>query len=199
MRGPFFQHVAGAFEAVRVKAEAAGEKFAHTPHTGELFSIQDEFLIQYLERVECQALVHRQSFRETAPHWAPPELPLTSADCEKMIRSKSAKIAVVGYYGRSLACASWSNIHLSFHDYVCGLLAYEFTPPCIRSDLALLREFTPHPFHGFDKSLCWGAHFRILEITQQLMKDEEIWHRCGMADYSEWMRSIIERIVRPPG
>src|SRR5262245_22326104 len=191
------KHVGGLLETIRLKANAAGEKFARTPYTDELFSIQDKFLFPYLERIECQALAHREWFRATAPHWAP-ELPLSPAEWEKMIASKSPKIAVVGYFGRSLACASWSNIHPLFGEYVAGLLAYEFTPPCIRADPALLKEYPPRVFQGFDKSLCWGVRFRISEIAEQLMKVEESWYRGGMGDDAAWMRSIIELIVRPP-
>src|SRR5262249_9524139 len=178
----FFQklerHVAGLFEEVQQKAAASGEKYAHTPHTNELFPVHDGFLIQYFERLVCRALKTRESFRQTAPHWAP-ELPLNPAEWEKMFRSKDAKIAVVGYYGRSLACADW-GAHLSFRDYVCGLLAYEHAPPCIRTDPGLLTEFSPNPsLQGFDKSLVWGVHPRIIEFTQQLMRAEEIWYSCG--------------------
>src|SRR5262249_18679649 len=127
------QHVGPLFEAVRAKAEAAGEKYGRTPYTRELFSIHDEAMFLHLEQAECRALAHRVGFRETAPHWAP-ELPLSSAECEKMIRSRDRKIAVVGFFGRSLACALWSNFHLRFRDYVSGLLACEHAPPCIRTD-----------------------------------------------------------------
>jgi len=195
----FFQklekHVVGVFDVVRLKAEAAGEKFARTPYTDELFSIHHEYMFPYLERTVCRALIHRQSFRETAPHWAPPELPLSPAEWEKMISGKSNRIALVGFYGRSLACAEWSNIHLSFYHYCSGLMACEYTPPCIRADLALLKEFPPHPFQGFDKSLCWGAHARIIEFTQLLMRNEEIWYGCGMADEAGRMRDAIELLM----
>jgi len=110
----------------------------------------------HLEQAECRALAHRASFRETAPHSAP-ELPLSSADCEKMIRGRDSKIALVGYFGRSLACANWSNIHLSFRDYACGLMAYERTPPCIRADPQLLKEFQPKLLAGFIGAYA-GAH-----------------------------------------
>jgi len=199
MRDPFFQalekHVGGLFEAVRAAADLAGERYGRTPYTNELFPIEDEFLIQYLERTICRALAHRTWFRETAPPWAP-ELPLSPAEWNKMICGKSKQIAVVGYFGRSLACAEWSNIHFSFADYVSGLMAYEHTPPSIRADPALLKEYPPRLLHGFDKSLCWGAHFRIIEFTQQLMRTEEIWWSCGMADDVKRMQDAIEQLLK---
>ena len=200
MREAFFQklekHVGDLFETVRQKADAAGEKFAHAPYTQELFPVQDEFLILYHERLVGRALITRESFRATAPHWAP-ELPISSDECEKAMRSKSAKIAVVGYFGRSLACADWSNIHLSFHDYACGLMACEHAPECIRTAPDLLKEFSPNPaLQGFDPSLCWGAHGRIIEFTQQLMRNEEIWWRSEMRDEAKRMRDVIELLMK---
>jgi len=199
MRDAFFQklerHVTGMFDVVWLKAEAAGEEFARTPYTGELFSIHHEAMFPYLERIVCQALAHRASFRETAPHWAP-ELPLSPAEWEKMIGSKSNQITVVGYFGRSLACAEW-NIHLSFRDYACGLMACEHTPKCIRTDPDLLKEFSPNPsLQGLDSSLCWGVHARIIEFTQLLMRNEEIWYGCGMADEAGRMRDAIELLMK---
>jgi hypothetical protein len=193
----FEQHVAGLFEAVRAKAEAAGEKYACTPLTDELFSVRHEAVLPYLERQVCRALAHRQSFRETAPHWSP-ELPLSSAEYEKMIGSKSCQIAVVGFFGRSLATANWGT-HLNFRDYVCGLMACEYTPPCIRLDVELRLEFPPREIIGFDRNLCWGSHERIYEIMQQLMREEEIWSRCGMADEAKEMRGAIVQLLRTDG
>src|SRR5262249_17090788 len=181
MRDPFFkkleQHVAGMFEAVRAAADLTGEQYARTPYTGELFSTQHDDLLPHLEQTVCRALAFREAFRETAPHWAP-ELPLSSAEYEKMIVSKNAKIALAGHYARSLACANWGP-HPSFHDYCCGVMAYEFTPSYIRTDPALLKEFPPRELPEFDHSLCWGTHKRIFEFTHLLMKNEEIWRRCG--------------------
>src|SRR5262249_13971453 len=197
MRHAFFkkleQHVGGLFEAVRTAANLTGERFGRTPYTDELFAVQGESLLPY-EQTVCRAVATREAFREHAPHWAP-ELPLSPAEWEKMIRSKDSKIAVVGYFGRSVACANWTS-HLAFYDYVCGLMACEFTPPCIRAYVELQLKFAPKPIAGFDRSLCWGVDKRIFEFTQQLMKTEKIWRYCGMTDDAKWIRSVIERIGR---
>ena len=130
----------------------------------------------------------------TAPPWAP-ELPLSSTEFEKMIGGKSNKIALVGYYGRSLACANW-GFHPSFYDHACGLMASEDTPERIRTDPELLREFPPRKLPGLDQSLCWGIYARLLDTMQQLIRVDEHWRYCGLTNDAAWVRSIIERIGR---
>jgi len=186
------QHVVGLLDEVRQKAEAAGEKYAYAPYTEEPFSIEDQSL--FLEQTVCCALAARAAFDETAPHWAP-ELPISSADCEKMIRGKSSKIALVGFYGRSLACANWGR-HLSFYDFVCGLLGSEFAPERIRNDLEVQLEFPARKLPGFDKALCWGVQDRLVETAQQLIRTEEHYRACGMSDEAKWMRSVIEQVLK---
>src|SRR5262249_45807834 len=152
MRDAFFQklerHVVGLFDEVRQKANAAGEEFCRTPYTEELFSVRCESL--FFEQMVCRALAARELFRETAPHWSP-ELPLNAAEWEKMISGKSNEIAVVGYFGRSWACANWGP-HPTFRDYVCGLMACEFTPSHIRDDSELRKEYPPRELPGLDQS-----------------------------------------------
>jgi len=126
-----------------------------------------------------------------------PELPLSSIDCERMIGGKSNEIALVGYFGRSWACADW-GIHPPFRDYACGLMACEHTPQHLRIDPELQLEYPPRPLEGLDPSLCWGIHIRLLEMEQQLLRAEENWRRCGMADDAAWMRSVIKQLVRAP-
>lgn|SRR5262245_5950137 len=193
MRDDLLRHVAGRFEILRLVADATGDEFVRTPYTDELFSARDDSLFPLFEHSVCRALAAREAFRQDAPPWAP-DLPLSSADCEKMIRSKSGKIALVGYYGRSLACANW-DVHLMFRDYACGLMACEYTAEHIRTDAALLKEFPPCELPGFDQSLCWNTHGRIFEFTQQLMRNEENWRRCGMKTDAAWARSVIERLT----
>ena len=189
---PLLRHVAAMFEAERVAADLADKKFAVAPYTGERFSIDDESLLP--EQAVCRALFMHASFRETAPTWAP-DLPLSSSDIEKMIQSKSNRIAVVGYFARSCACGNWSS-HPKFCDYVAGLLACEHTPERIRNDPQLLKEFPPRWLGGLDRSLCWGVRDRIVEMTRQLIKGEENWRRCGMAVDAAAMRSVIEQILK---
>ena len=186
--------VARLFEDERLRAVVAGEKFGRAPYIDELFQIEYTSLFPYLKHQICRALAARAAFRETAPHWAP-ELPLSSADIEKLIHCKNNWFVLVGYYARSLACANW-GIHPTFRDYACGLMACEFAPQHLRIDPELQVEFPPRELAGFDRALCWGTHDRIFEFTYQLMKNEEIWRRCGMADNAKWMRDSIEQLVR---
>jgi hypothetical protein len=194
MRDDLLRHVADKFELLRLVAEATGEEFVRTPYTEELVSARNESLFPFFEHSVCRALAARESFRQDAPPWAP-DLPLSSADCEKMICGRSSKIALVGYYGRSLACANW-GVHPMFRDYACGLMASPDTPEHIRADPALLKEFPPRELPGLDQSLCWNTFGRIFEFTQQLMRNEENWRRCGLAADAAWARSVIERITR---
>ena len=198
MRDAFFQklerHVTGLFDMVRLKAEAAGEEFCRAPYTEERIWIRGEAAFPLLTRGICLALVARESFRQDAPLDVP-ELPLAADEYEKLISSKSSKFAVVGYFGRSWACANWGP-HPTFRDYVCGLMACEHTPASIRGDPKLLKEFPPKPLAGLDQALCWGTRDRIFDFTQQLMRAEESWRRCGMADDAKWMRGVLERIMR---
>jgi len=195
--GPFQRierHVVELFEARRQAANAAGEDFVSAPYTEERFSIRRDSLFPFVQHQVCRALVARASFQVTAPPWAP-ELPLSSTEFEKMIGGKSNKIALVGYYGRSLACANW-GFHPSFYDHACGLMASEDTPERIRTDPELLREFPPRKLPGLDQSLCWGIYARLLDTMQQLIRVDEHWRYCGLTNDAAWVRSIIERIGR---
>lgn len=198
MRDAFFQkleqHVSGLFDEVRLRAEASGEEFIRTPYTDELVLTRDESLFPLFQcGVHC-ALAARESFQREAPPDVP-ELPLASVEYEKLIRSKSGKFALVGYFARSWACANWGP-HLSFYDYCYGVMASSYTPKHIRTDPALLKEFPPKPFGRFDKSLCWAVRERIFDFTQQLMRTEKNWRRSGMANDAKWMRGVIERLTK---
>jgi hypothetical protein len=188
------RHVVSLFEARRQAAIAAGEKIARAPYTEESFSVRRESLFRVVQTTACRALTARTSFQQDAPYWCP-ELPLNSTEFEKMIGGKSNKIALVGYYGRSLACANWS-FHPSFRDFCCGVLACEYTPEQIRSDPELLREFPPRELPDLDENLVWGIFGRIFEFARECIRNEEHWRRCGRMDDAEWMRGVIERITR---
>jgi hypothetical protein len=192
-RAKLERHVADMFETLRQAANAAGEEFARTPYTEELFSVRCEALFPHLEVTVCRALIAAEAFRQDAPPWAP-ELPVSSADWEKMIGGRSNKIALIGYYGRSWACANWGR-HPSFRDFACGLMACEHTPARIRTDPALLKEFPPRELAGLDRSLCWNTFGRIFEFTLQLIRAEESWRRCGRSGEARWMRDVLEQLV----
>jgi hypothetical protein len=187
------RHVVDMFEARRLAANATGKEFALTPYTEEPFSIRCESSFPLVRHMVCRAVAARESFRETAPHWAP-ELPLNSADCEKMISGKSNRIALVGYFGRSWVCANWGS-HPTFRHYACGLMACEYTPEHTRNDPELQREYPPRELPGLDQSLCWGIHYRIVDTTTQLMRAEEHWRHCGLSEDAAWIRGILERLV----
>jgi len=140
------------------------------------------------------ALFARKKFRETGPPWAP-ELPLTSPDYEKMICSEDGRIALVGFFANSLACANWSKSHPPFFVYAAGALACPDTPEHIRTDLSLLQEFPPTLLSELDENLCWGAFDRTLEFTQQFMRQTEHLFHCGMLEEAARMEDIIKRIT----
>src|SRR5215831_20335945 len=118
------RQVTGAFDIVRLTAEAAGETFARTPYTDERFSIQDDPAL--LAHGVCLALAARVSFRQEASPDLP-ELPLASAEREKLIGSKNAEFAVLGFFGRSRASGNWGP-HPVFRIYARGLMKCEYTP-----------------------------------------------------------------------
>src|SRR5215475_8124034 len=82
------QHVAVAFEVLKLMAEHDGKRFARLPYLNDPYEPECETLIPHYQRQVCAALAAREWFRQHAPPWAP-ELPLSSADIVKLISSKS--------------------------------------------------------------------------------------------------------------
>src|SRR5262249_49335686 len=156
-------------------------------------SIQDDPAL--LAHGVCLALAARVSFRQEASPDLP-ELPLASAEREKLIGSKNAEFAVLGFFGRSRASGNWGP-HPVFRIYARGLMKSEYTPERIRTDPTMLRKFPPKPLGGLDDpSLVWGAHERLFDFTQQCIRNEDAWRRSGMTDDAKWMRGVLEQLLR---
>ena len=188
------RHVERLFENARLKAVAAGKIYARVPYLEDLFPV--EYKSSLFQRQVCRALAAREWFRQHAPPWSP-ELPLSSSEIEKLIRSKSNRIAVVGYFAASLATCNWDfKKHPTFQVYAAGALASPYCPDHLRTDPELRKEFPLCPLEELDQSLCWGTHARIVETAQGLMRTEEHWRRCGLSEDAKWMRGVIERITR---
>jgi len=185
------------FENERMRAVAAGKKFATVPYLDDLFAVEYTSLFPHIKRQVCAALAARECFRGIAPPWAPGLLPLSSTDIGKLVHSKNNRFVLVGHFAASLAASNWNiKTHPTFQVYAAGVMACPYTPSRIRNDPELLKEFPPRPLEGLDRSLCWNVYERIFEFTQQLMKNEEHWRRCGMADDARWARSVIEEITQ---
>jgi len=180
------------FKNELLRAVATGEKFGAVPFLDDSFAVECESLFPQIQRIVCRALSARELFRMHVP-WAP-ALPLSSADCEKMIRDKNSRIALAGYFARSWALANWSSAHPSFYRYARGATASKHTPERIRTDPALLKQFPPTPLKGLDRNLCWGVHYRLLETQQQLVRAEEVWRHSGMADDAKWAQGMLEKL-----
>jgi hypothetical protein len=139
------QHVERLFAAERLKAVVAGKKYAIAPYIDDQFPVHCEPLFPHYKRMMVAALSARKKFRETGPLWAP-ELPLASSEYEKMIRDKDSRIALVGFFANSLACANGSKFHPLFYVYAAGAMECPDTPEHIRNDPQLRKEFPPVSF-----------------------------------------------------
>jgi hypothetical protein len=188
------QHVERLFAAERLKAVVAGKKYAIAPYIDDQFPVHCEPLFPHYKRMMVAALSARKKFRETGPLWAP-ELPLASSEYEKMIRDKDSRIALVGFFANSLACANWSKFHPLFYVYAAGAMECPDTPEHIRNDPQLRKEFPLCELQELDENLCWGAFDRTLEFTQQFMRRTEHLFHCGMLEEAARMEDIIKRIT----
>jgi len=189
------QHVDVAFKVLRMMAGFEKKRFARLPYLDDPYQPECETVIPHYQRQVCAALAAREWFRAHAPPWAP-ELPLCSADIEKLINSKSPAIAVVGYFAASLAACNWDiEKHPTFQVYAAGVMACEFAPTHIRTDPKLLKEFPPRELSGIDQGLIWGLSDRTLEFMQGLMRSEEHLRRCGLSEDAKQMRAVIQQIT----
>src|SRR5262249_27911752 len=189
------QHVDVAFEVRRMMAGFEEKRFARLPYLDDPYEPECETLIPHYQRQVCAALAAREWFRQHAPHWAP-ELPLSSTDIEKLIRSKSPAIALVGFFAASLAACNWDfKNHPTFQIYAAGVLASPYASDHLKKDLKLLREFPPRELPGLDQGFIWGLSNRTLEFAQQLMRSEEHFRRCGLSEDAKQMRGVIQQIT----
>src|SRR5262249_34544581 len=189
------QHVADAFEVLKLTAARVGERYAFLPYLDDPYQPECETLIPHYQRQVCAALAAREWFRQHAPPWSP-ELPLSSSDIEKLVRSKSPAIALIGFFAASLAACNWDiEKHPTFQVYAAGVMACEFAPTHIRTDPKLLKEFPPRELSGIGQGLIWGLSDRTLEFTQGLMRSEEDLRRCGLSEDAKQMRAVIQQIL----
>jgi len=187
------QHVEKVFELGRLQAILAEKKYGIVPYLGGQFPLDCERLFPHYKRMMVAALSARKKFRETGPRWGL-ELPLASSDYEKMIRDKDSRIALVGFFANSLACANWGS-HPLFFVYASGVMGCEHTPEHIRNDPQLRKEFPPCELQELDENLCWGAFDRTLEFTQQFMRQAEHLFYRGMLEEAAWMEDLVKRIT----
>ena len=182
------------FENERLRAVATGKEFGEVPYLGDFFMVGYPPLFSHIKRQVCRALAAREWFRQHAPPWAP-ELPLSSSDIGKLIRSKSPAIALVGYFAASLAACNWDiEKHPAFQIYAAGAMASEFAPTRIRTDPKLLKEFSPRELAGVGEGLIWGLSDRRVNFMYELIRSEEHLRRCGMATAAKEMRGMIEQV-----
>lgn len=102
-----------------------------------------------------KAQLARQHFALHGPTDAPP-LPL-GYDERESVKGTSPLGTIVGLYARSLeSCRYDLELHPSFYDYACGVLASEFNGhPGLASDPAMLLRFPPCKLVGMVSGLYW--------------------------------------------
>jgi hypothetical protein len=187
-------HVERLFEMLKSTADRVGEQFAFLPYLDDPYQPAYEPLIPHLQRQVCAALVARQWLQQHAPP-SSPELPLSSTDIEKLVRSKSPAIALVGYFAASLAACNWDiEKHPPFQIYAAGAMGSEFAPTHIRADPKLAKEFPPRKLPEIGEALIFGLFDRRLEFMHALMRSEEQLRRCGIAEAAKEMRGLIEQL-----
>ncbi len=102
-----------------------------------------------------KAQLARQHFAVHAPADAPP-LPLGYHERESM-KCTGPLGKIIGLYARSLeSCGYDLEVHPSFYDYACGVMASEFNGhPGLASDPEMLRRFPPRELTGMITGLYW--------------------------------------------
>jgi hypothetical protein len=105
-----------------------------------------------------KAQLARQHFALHGPHDAPP-LPLGYNERESVKRTGLPLAKIVGLYARSWeACRYSLELHPSFHDYACGVMASEFNGHAdMATDPEMLRRFPPRKLVGLGPGLYWSS------------------------------------------
>jgi hypothetical protein len=105
------------------------------------------------EGLEREAQLARAHFAANGPPDAPP-LPLSYDEREDL---KGGGLPhIVAWYGGSWEARRYSLTgHPSFHDYACGVMAWEHTPYFIKNNEELLRRFPPRSLPGLGPGLYW--------------------------------------------
>jgi hypothetical protein len=113
-------------------------------------------LILYNKHVPLKKRLYaRKWFALDGPSDAPP-LPLSYNEREDLKCGGSGLARMVAYYARSLEGQDYNlEVHPSFHDYACGVMAADETAEFIRDDPDLIRRFPPRPLPGLVSGLHW--------------------------------------------
>jgi hypothetical protein len=104
-----------------------------------------------------KAQLARQHFALHGPRDAPP-LPLGHNERES-IKGTSPLNTMVGLYARSwYVCQYDLDLHPSFDDYACGVMASEYNGwPGLATDPEMLRRFPPRKLVGLGPGLMWKS------------------------------------------
>jgi hypothetical protein len=104
-----------------------------------------------------KAQLARQHFALHGPSDAPP-LPLGYNERES-IKGTSPLNTMVGLYARSwYVCQYDLDLHPSFSDYACGVMASEYNGwPGLACDAEMLRRFPPRKLVGLGPGLMWNS------------------------------------------
>jgi hypothetical protein len=107
------------------------------------------------KRLEHKAQLARQHFAQHGPPDAP-LLPLGYEERES-IKGTSPLNTMVGLYARSWHVCSYDlDLHPSFHDYACGVMASEYNGwPSLTEDAEMPRRFPPRKLVGLGPGLMW--------------------------------------------
>ena len=102
-----------------------------------------------------KAQLARQHFAQHGPLDGPP-LPLGYCERET-IKGKSPLNTMVGLYARSWqGCRYDPDLHPSFDDYACGVMASEYNGwPGLATDPEMLRRFPPRKLVGLGPGLIY--------------------------------------------
>jgi hypothetical protein len=97
----------------------------------------------------------RRWFGVNGPPDAPP-LPLSYDEREDLKRGGSGLERMVAYYARSLESQDYAvEVHPSFDDYACGVMASDFAHSLLTDDEELRRRYPPRALPGLGAGLYW--------------------------------------------
>ena len=100
-------------------------------------------------------LAARRWFAKNGPPDAPP-LPLSYQEREDLKCGGSGFERMVAYYAGSLEGMGYAvEVHPSFHDYACGVMASDLAHSLLTDDEELRRRYPARPLPGLGAGLCW--------------------------------------------
>jgi hypothetical protein len=108
--------------------------------------------VEEQKSLACRRLVARAAFA----YWYPdlPRLPL-AADERHELKQRHGVGYIVAQYSVSVGDRD-NPWHPSFERYACGVMASPLTPPFIKNDPELLRQYPPYPLPGLGPGLVWN-------------------------------------------